>query len=80
LGKVRTDSIKRLAEELVDRYPSNFGNDYEVNKIFLNSLGVKITKKMRNKVVGYVTQLKNIETRIYQEPPEGEVPPAEPQP
>jgi small subunit ribosomal protein S17e len=80
LGKVRTDSIKRLAEELVDRYPSNFGNDYEVNKIFLNSLGVKITKKMRNKVVGYVTQLKNIETRVSQEPLEREVPPAEPQP
>jgi small subunit ribosomal protein S17e len=80
LGKVRTDSIKRLAEELVDRYPSNFGSDYEVNKIFLNSLGVKITKKMRNKVVGYVTQLKNIETRVSQEPPESEVPPVEPQP
>jgi ribosomal protein S17E len=80
LGKVRTDSIKRLAEDLVNRYPNNFGNDFEVNRSFLNSLGLKITKKMRNKVVGYVTQLKNIETRVSQEPPEIEAPPTEPQP
>jgi len=77
---VRTDSIKRLAEELVDRYSNNFGSDFEVNRSFLNSLGLKMTKKMRNKVVGYVTQLKNIETRVSQEPPEREVPPSQPQP
>mgnify|MGYP001146175988 CR=1 FL=1 len=80
MGKVRTDSVKRLAEELVNKYPNNFGSDFEVNRSFLNSLGLKITKKMRNKVVGYVTQLKNIETRVPQEPSEREAPPTEPQP
>lgn len=80
MGKVRTDSIKRLAEELVDRYSNNFGSDFEANRSFINSLGLKMTKKMRNKVVGYVTQLKNIETRVSQEPPEREVLPSEPQP
>jgi len=77
LGKVRTDSIKRLGEELVSKYSNQFGSDFDVNKNFLNSLGLKITKKMRNKVVGYITQLKNIETRVSQEPSEREVLPAE---
>jgi len=77
LGKVRTDSIKRLGEELVSKYSNQFGSDFDVNKNFLNSLGLKITKKMRNKVVGYITQLKNIETRVSQEPSEREVLPSE---
>lgn len=77
MGKVRTDSIKRLGEELVSKYSNQFGSDFDVNKNFLNSLGLKITKKMRNKVVGYITQLKNIETRVSQEPSEREVLPAE---
>lgn len=77
MGKVRTDSIKRLGEELVSKYSNQFGSDFDVNKNFLNSLGLKITKKMRNKVVGYITQLKNIETRVSQEPSEREVLPSE---
>jgi len=78
LGKVRTDSIKRLAGELVSKFPNDFGNDFDVNKNFLNSLGLKITKKMRNKVVGYITQLKNIETQVPQEPSEKEALPTAP--
>jgi len=79
LGKVRTDSIKRLAKELTSKFPNDFGNDFDVNKNFLNSLGLRITKKMRNKVVGYITQLKNIETHVSQEALEKESLPSEPQ-
>lgn len=67
MGKVRTESVKRLAEELLSRYPRQFGSDFEANKSFLNSLGLKISKKMRNRVLGYITQLKQMEEQVSRE-------------
>jgi small subunit ribosomal protein S17e len=72
LGKVRTSAIKRLSRKLVQRYPDNFGSDFETNKNFLNALEVKMSKKMRNKIVGYVTQLKQIEMQVPQQSEEKE--------
>ncbi|MCD6263923.1 30S ribosomal protein S17e [Candidatus Bathyarchaeota archaeon] len=60
MGKVRTESVKRLAEALLSRYPNGFGEDFEANKAFLNSLGLKISKRMRNRIVGYITQLRQM--------------------
>ena len=37
-----------------------FGEDFEANKAFLNSLGLKISKRMRNRIVGYITQLRQM--------------------
>jgi small subunit ribosomal protein S17e len=57
LGKVRTELVKRVAIELIDKYPKSFNTEFDHNKKFLAELNVGITKKMRNKVAGYATRV-----------------------
>jgi len=57
LGKVRTKLVKRLAEELVYTYPDKFTTDYEHNKRMVDLLVAGLSKRMRNKVAGYITHL-----------------------
>jgi len=57
LGKVRTEMIKRISIELIDRYPYSFGTEFEPNKQFLKQVGLDVSKKLRNKVAGYVTTI-----------------------
>ncbi len=51
VGKVRT------------RYPDKFTTNYESNKTVLADLVDAKTKRLRNRVVGYVTRLKIVEIR-----------------
>jgi small subunit ribosomal protein S17e len=57
LGKVRTEMIKRISIELLDRYPYSFQPEYEPNKQFLKEIGLDVSKKLRNKIAGYVTTM-----------------------
>lgn len=56
-----------MAEKLLSRYPRQFGRDFEANKSFFDSLGLEISKKMRNRVVGYITQLRQLGEQFSQE-------------
>jgi small subunit ribosomal protein S17e len=58
-GKVRTDLEKKIARELVERFPEKFTTDFENNKKLVESLTNISSKKLRNKVAGYITQLQN---------------------
>jgi small subunit ribosomal protein S17e len=53
--------IKRISNELMDRYEKSFTVEFEQNKQFLNEIGLDVSKKLRNKIAGYVTTLKKIE-------------------
>lgn len=57
MGKVRTELIKRLAEELVDRFPKKFSKDFEENKQAVSMLTEGVTPKVRNRVAGYITHV-----------------------
>jgi len=57
LGNVRTEKVKRIARELVRRYPNRFTADYEENKRVLMALVNLPSKKLRNMIAGYVTSL-----------------------
>jgi small subunit ribosomal protein S17e len=57
LGKVRTEQVKRIARELIDRYPSKFTADFENNKKLVDELTNISSTKLRNKVAGYTTRL-----------------------
>ncbi len=57
MGKVRTKLVKRLAEELVYTYPDKFTADYEHNKKMVDLLVSGLSKRMRNRVAGYITHL-----------------------
>ena len=49
--------IKRISLELIDRYPYSFQPEFEPNKQFLKEIGLDVSKKLRNKIAGYVTTI-----------------------
>jgi len=55
LGNVRPERVKRIARELLRRYPDRFTADYEENKRVLVSLVNISSKKLRNTIAGYIT-------------------------
>jgi small subunit ribosomal protein S17e len=61
LGKVRTDTIKRGSRELLKRFPDRFVGDWEADKQAVNELLITPSKRLRNRIAGYVTRLKVVE-------------------
>lgn len=57
LGNVRTEQIKRVAKELIRRFPDRFSNDFEKNKQMVNKLVQGATPKVRNQIAGYITHI-----------------------
>jgi len=57
VGKVRTVLVKRLSRELVERYPDSFTTDFDQNKSVVDELLTNTTKRLRNRIAGYVTRL-----------------------
>jgi small subunit ribosomal protein S17e len=57
LGKVRTEHIKRLAKELIRRFPNKFSKDFKSNKQAVSMLIQGATPKVRNRVAGYITHV-----------------------
>ena len=70
VGKVRIAAVKKVARELVERYPDKFTTNYDSNKTVLADLVDAKTKRLRNRVVGYVTRLKIVEERRASAPTE----------
>ena len=58
-GKVRTELEKKIARELVERFPDKFTTDFETNKKLVDTFTNISSKKLRNRVAGYITQLQN---------------------
>jgi len=61
VGKVRIAAVKKSAREIIALYPDKFGTDYEANKKALQDVMDARTKRLRNRIVGYVTRLKIVE-------------------
>ena len=61
LGKVRIDTVKRTSRELLRRYPDRFTGQFESDKQAVNELVVTRSKRLRNRIAGYVTRLKVVE-------------------
>jgi small subunit ribosomal protein S17e len=57
LGRVRTEQIKRIARELLRRYPDKFSKDFEENKRIVDALTQGTTPTIRNKIAGYITHI-----------------------
>lgn len=56
MGSVRTEQIKRMAKELIRRFPDKFSSDFERNKHMVSSLVTGGTPKVRNQIAGYITR------------------------
>ena len=61
IGKVRTELVKRISLELVDKYPRSFSAEFEQNKQFLREIRLDVSKKLRNRIAGYIPRIKRIE-------------------
>jgi small subunit ribosomal protein S17e len=56
LGKVKTEQIKRVAKELMKRYPTKFSSNFDDNKHMVAVLTLNVTTRVRNQIAGYITQ------------------------
>lgn len=56
MGKVKTEHIKRLAKELMLRFPDRFSSNFDANKHAVDALTRGATTKVRNKVAGYIAR------------------------
>jgi small subunit ribosomal protein S17e len=74
MGKVRTEMVKRISLELLNRYEKSLSTEFEQNKQFLNEIKLDVSKKLRNRIAGYITRLVKIE-QFVSEPEEAEVQP-----
>lgn len=69
MGNIRQTYIKRIAIELVKRYPNEFSTDFEHNKKLVAQLTDVPTIKMRNRIAGYVTRFRNgYESQVITQP------------
>ena len=56
---IKPSYIKRLGEELIEGRPERFGRDFGENKQGVSENSVIGSKKVRNRVAGYITRKHN---------------------
>ena len=69
MGNVKPAFIKRIALELMQRFPDEFTDDFEKNKMLVQELTTIATKNMRNRVAGYITRIMEERNKIKNEEP-----------
>ena len=57
MGKVRTEQVKRLAREILSKYPNKVTTDFGNNKLLVSEYTNISSTKLRNRVAGYTTRL-----------------------
>lgn len=57
MSKVRQTYIKRLAKDLVSAEPEKFTEDFDENKETLKETDEFESKKLRNRVAGYIVRV-----------------------
>ncbi|NHJ85896.1 MAG: 30S ribosomal protein S17e [Asgard group archaeon] len=57
MGNIRSDKIKRTAKELVAKYHQHLSTDFDHNKVLVSKLTNVDSKRMRNRIAGYVTRI-----------------------
>ncbi len=57
MGNIRTKDIKKAAFQIKAAYRDKLTADFEKNKEVVKSIGLIENKRMRNRVVGYLTRL-----------------------
>jgi len=56
---IKPSYIKRLGEELIGRQPDRFGREFRENKQGVTETAVIGSKRVRNRVAGYITRKHN---------------------
>lgn len=56
MGKVKTEQIKHLSEQLILKFPDKFNTNFDDNKHIVSGLTRGTTTRVRNQVAGYITR------------------------
>ena len=59
------DRVKKIANELLERYPDKFTSDFNENKETIKNFAIVRSKELRNKIAGYIT--KNVNRNLAQQ-------------
>ncbi|PXF48689.1 40S ribosomal protein S17 [Gracilariopsis chorda] len=68
MGRVRTKTVKKSARQVIEKYYSRLTLDFQTNKRICDEVAIIPSKRLRNKVAGFVTHLM---TRIQKGPVRG---------
>jgi small subunit ribosomal protein S17e len=60
MGNIRQTYIKRVAIELIEKYPDVFTDDFEKNKVLVAKLCDVRFKGMKNRIAGYATTYRRV--------------------
>ncbi len=60
MGNIRPKFIKRTAIEMLKRYPDNFNDDFDHNKLVVSKVADVYSTKLRNRVAGYITRYRRV--------------------
>jgi len=63
MGRIRTLTVKRAAKKILNQYSKRFKLDFNHNKQKLSDVAEVTSKKLRNKIAGYLTSLKKQESK-----------------
>ena len=57
MGRVRTKTVKRSARQIVEKYYQKLTMDFQLNKKISEEVAIIPSKRLRNKIAGFVTHL-----------------------
>jgi len=57
MGRVRTKTVKRVARLVIERYYTRLTLDFHTNKRICDQIAEIPSKKLRNKIAGFITHL-----------------------
>ena len=57
MGSVKPSYIKNFAADLLSKYQSSFGTDFEQNKLRVSEYTDIKNKTIRNRIAGYITRV-----------------------
>ena len=60
MGKIKTEQIKRVGKELMERFPNQFTTNFEENKRLVETLTQGTSTRVRNQIAGYITRTKSL--------------------
>eukprot|EP01101_Sappina_pedata_P011556 TRINITY_DN7793_c1_g1_i1.p2 TRINITY_DN7793_c1_g1~~TRINITY_DN7793_c1_g1_i1.p2 ORF type:complete len:153 (+),score=82.10 TRINITY_DN7793_c1_g1_i1:116-574(+) len=57
MGRVRTKTVKKASRQIIEKHYPRLTHDFQTNKKMVSEVALIQTKRLRNKIAGFVTHL-----------------------